>query len=110
MVMTKDSRGIECDLCGSVHKNKFSYYSAKVDKVVVDCDMSQVSDSGSGIVEHDKRFLDIDICDACYNGIIQKMKLIIHRREQGHIDEPKKADWSLTTDGNIRSKTDKNRK
>lgn len=91
MIMTKDRRGIYCDLCGSACKDQFEYYSAKIDKVVVDSKIQK-----TGIVDIDRKFMDIDICPGCWDSILEKMKAVISQRERTTVkDQRNKSDeWS----------------
>jgi hypothetical protein len=69
--------GIYCDLCGTVSKDKFEYYSGKIDFVQVDRAASQ-----TGIVGVDRRFLDIDLCILCMEKLKKQMLEVINRREK----------------------------
>ena len=90
MVITKDRQGISCDLCGTEYRNKFEYYSAKIDKAVVDRDLSK-----TGVVDVDRRHMDLDICTSCWNKIVETVKQVIEKREvQKSKDERNKAsEW-----------------
>lgn len=62
--------GVICDLCNTTLIDKFAYFSAKFDYVEVDRAIGK-----SGIVKHDKRALDLDVCQEC----LDKMKAqVIH--------------------------------
>jgi hypothetical protein len=74
--------GINCDLCNITFVNKFEYYNAKFDLVVVDKDKCK-----SGIVNIDRRYLDLDICPKCMEQIIDKVKVVISDREGKKKDE-----------------------
>ena len=76
MVMTSDRRGISCDLCGAEHKDKFEYYSLKIDKIAVDREVQK-----TGIVDVDRRFLDVDICPSCQENMAKQMENVISMRK-----------------------------
>lgn len=66
--------GVICDLCNKSLIDKFSYFSAKFDFVEVDRAIGK-----SGIVKHDKRALDLDVCPEC----LEKLKSqVIHNINQ----------------------------
>jgi len=69
--------GICCDLCNMVFTDKFTYYSVKFDKVGVDIGKGQ-----TGPVEVDKRFLDLDVCQSCYESITKTVLSKIEEREK----------------------------
>jgi hypothetical protein len=81
---TKQNTGILCDLCGSIRKDKFLYYSVKLDLVEVDKAIGK-----TGIVNLDRRFMDLDLCQGCANKIIDQVKEVIKKRESG-------GSWSST--------------
>jgi len=70
--------GICCDLCNTVFTDKFIYYSVKFDKVGVDTGKSQ-----TGPVEVDKKFLDLDVCQSCYENIRKNVISKIEERDKG---------------------------
>ncbi len=78
--------GIYCDFCGTVHKDKFEYYSGKIDLVQVDRGMSK-----TGVVAVDRRYLDIDICLQCMEKLKKQMIEVINRREKG-------GTWTTSTE------------
>ena len=99
MVMTSDQKGISCDICGVEYRDRFVYFSCRMDKVTVD-----TSRSHSAITDLDKRNLDVDICDKCYHDIESKMRSVIDRREKelDKIRKNKGQQWSMK-DGSVRS-------
>ena len=82
-MMTPDKKGVFCDLCGAEYYNKFDYYSAKIDKVVVDKDRSQ-----AGVAEVDRQYMDLDICCKCWDKMVDNVKKVIANRASS----PKKSD------------------
>jgi hypothetical protein len=60
-----------------VFTDKFTYYSVKFDKVGVDIGKGQ-----TGPVEVDKRFLDLDVCQSCYESIKKIVLSKIEEREK----------------------------
>jgi hypothetical protein len=56
LLKTKD--GIACDLCGSISKENFVYYSFEGTPVSVD--------TAACIVAQQPKDLDIDVCEKCY--------------------------------------------
>lgn len=91
MIMA-DNSGIYCDICGSEMRGQFIYYSCITDKLEVD-----MSDKQAPYKDHDKRHLDIDICDKCMEEIKTKMKVVIKTRERKVAKDTKnKANqWSM---------------
>lgn len=79
---TKKHVGITCDLCGSVYRDKFIYYSAKIDMIEVDSSIQK-----TGVINIDRRFLDLDYCSACFEKIKQQVLSA----------KPKEGDDSWTT-------------
>jgi ferredoxin len=77
MVMTTDRRGISCDLCGAEFRDTFDYYSAKIDKITVDASRQK-----TGVAEVDRRFMDLDICDGCWEKTVEVVKKVIEARKQ----------------------------
>ena len=106
MVRTNDKRGIECDLCGAEYKENFIYYSGILDKVDVNAARA------TSITEVDKRFLDIDMCQKCWQDMKERILDVINKREQKakKIATSKSTpdEWS-TQDGTIRTPGDQNR-
>lgn len=82
---TKKNVGVLCDICGKVYIDKFVYYSAKFDCIQVDRNFGP-----RGIADIDKRYLDLDFCDNCFNQLKAKVMEAIKKRE-------KQGDWSTTT-------------
>lgn len=74
--------GIICDLCGKVCINKFRYYSAKFDLVEVDKAIGK-----SGIVQVDRRAMDLDVCEECMNKMKEQVLKLIKSREDGKGEE-----------------------
>jgi hypothetical protein len=66
LLTSKD--GIACDLCGREYKRKFSYYSAEFTKISADAEKKV-----TGPTEVDKKHLNLDICEICYNSLAQKV-------------------------------------
>ena len=91
MTMTDDRRGISCDLCGSEHRDRFEYYSIKIDKVAVDSEVKK-----TGVINVDRRFLDVDICPSCQEKMTKQMeKVILMRKSKTDKDKRNKADeWT----------------
>jgi len=58
--------GIRCDICGSSHRNDFTYYSFDVNKVVADTAIGTVNPT---IISE-----SYDVCEECYNKFIDKCK------------------------------------
>ena len=74
MVQTKNKDGIICDLCGTSSTKEFKYFNMvhihKIDVVV-------------GVkMDVDKRMLDLDICESCWNNLFIKVKKVIAKREK----------------------------
>lgn len=80
----KQTDGVICDLCGAVRTEKFIYYSAKLDKVSVDRNSGFSADR-----DVDRRFLDLDICESCFDQMKKKILDVINRK--------KDSDWSTST-------------
>lgn len=88
MVQTSDRLGIGCDLCGTVVKKKFVYYNlVHIHRIRVD---TRVKD---GLESVDKRILDIDMCDNCWQEIVGKIKNQIKKRSTAIPDE-----WTTTVE------------
>jgi hypothetical protein len=66
LLASKD--GIGCDLCGREYKHKFSYYSAEFTKISADAEKKM-----TGPTEVDKKYLNLDICQICYDGFAKKV-------------------------------------
>lgn len=81
-MQNSDKKGIICDLCQMIYSNKFKYYNATFDMIDVDCSLNKAS-----VIDVDKRFLDLDICENCMNEMIEKVKLGIKKRAN-------KSTWS----------------
>lgn len=62
---TKQNIGIICDFCNQIFTQKFTYYSTKVELIEVDSAISKI-----GVIDVDKRHLELDICPTC----MDKMK------------------------------------
>jgi len=84
----KKTDGIICDLCSKVYTNKFRYYSAKFDLVEVDKAIGK-----SGIVQVDRRAMDLDVCEECMNKIKEQVLKLIKSREDGKGEEK----WEVRT-------------
>jgi hypothetical protein len=80
----KQTDGVICDLCGAVRTDKFTYYSAKLDRVNVDRNSGFLADR-----DVDRRFLDLDICESCFDQMKKKILDVINRK--------KDSDWSTST-------------
>jgi len=74
--VSKKDVGIYCDLCGKPYRDKFKYYSAKLDLVEVDSELKKV-----GVLNVDRRCLDIDICVSCFDNMKSRMMKVIKNRE-----------------------------
>lgn len=74
---SKVTTGIICDTCGMVFEKQFKYYSAKFDFVEVDSTRGK-----NGIVDVDRRNLDLDICESCMGNIKKRVLELIAKREQ----------------------------
>lgn len=55
-----------CDNCGKIVKNKFTYYSAEFHKVMVN--------SSSGFSQSLGKDFDIDVCEECYDKLVETAK------------------------------------
>lgn len=76
LLTSKD--GISCDLCGFIQKNRFTYYSLESKGI-------QVNTSGNSIAQLG-RDLDIDVCEKCYNDMIEAVKkYIVNGTKRGTI-------------------------
>lgn len=64
LLKTKD--GICCDLCGSIYKENFEYYSFEGTPVSVD--------TAACIVARQPKDLDLDVCGKCYSNAEQTVK------------------------------------
>ena len=86
----KDSKinGIKCDICGIAKLDKFTYYSAKIDAIMVDKVMG-----AKGIADIDRRYLDLDFCEACFGKLKSQVMLVIKKREENK----GKSQWSTST-------------
>lgn len=76
MVMTEDRRGIRCDFCGEEYRDEFDYYSLRIDKVVVNSKIQK-----TGVVSVDRRMLDFDICEKCYQEMIDRARVVIDKEK-----------------------------
>jgi hypothetical protein len=76
-MMTSDRQGLLCDKCGKELRRKFVYYSVEFTKVGVDADVKQV-----GPVDVDKKYLNLDICEGCYEDLKAICLAVIKRRER----------------------------
>jgi len=56
----------------------FEYYSAKVDLVSVDSVAQKV-----GPKEIDRRFMDLDLCRSCWDGIMERVRRVIGESGDG---------------------------
>lgn len=82
---TQKNNGVYCDLCGSLHLDRFKYYSMKIDLVEVDRDAGK-----TGIKNIDRRYLDLDLCESCAQKLFDQVKQQIEKREKG-------GAWSTST-------------
>jgi uncharacterized Zn finger protein len=57
LLKTKD--GVACDLCGTISKENFTYYSFEGTPVLVD--------AATCVVSQQSKDLDIDVCEKCYS-------------------------------------------
>ncbi len=64
LLKTKD--GVACDLCGSISKENFIYYSFESTPVQID--------TTACIVSQQPKDLDIDVCEKCYESTITTVK------------------------------------
>jgi hypothetical protein len=64
--------GITCDQCGEVFTRKFTYFSCEFTKVLVDAEQKI-----AGPTEVDKKYLNLDICEKCYEKMKRKCLAII---------------------------------
>jgi hypothetical protein len=64
LLKTKD--GIYCDLCGSIYKDNFMYFSFEGTPVSVDTAACSVSQQ--------PRDLDLDVCEKCYSNTEQAVR------------------------------------
>ena len=102
MVISENGKnvGVSCDLCGNSIRDKFTYYSGKIDFVEVDSAIQK-----TGIVSIDRRFLDIDMCNSCFEQLRMRMLSVIKNREIKGKSEPKKGEDKWET----KSTTTKNK-
>lgn len=61
---TKD--GISCDVCGTIYKDNFAYYSFESTLIAVD--------SKNLAVQQHHKDLDLDVCEKCYLNAESKVK------------------------------------
>jgi hypothetical protein len=73
----KRINGIICDLCGKVCVDSFKYYSGKFDYVSVDRNVKQ-----QGVVDVDKRFMDVDFCADCWKELENRMRHTLEKRDK----------------------------
>lgn len=73
----KQIDGIVCDICGAICTQKFTYYSAKFDRVLVNGGSGSSSD-----VEVDKRFMDLDYCERCFESTKSTVLKVIKERDK----------------------------
>lgn len=67
LLTSKD--GISCDLCAMIYKNRFTYYSLESKGLMVNTTGTSIAQLGKD--------LDIDVCEACYNAMIEAVKKYI---------------------------------
>ena len=93
--------GIYCDLCGSLHVNKFCYYSAKFHKIEVDCDAYKSVVVQGKSMKYIKdvvlRDLDLDICENCMDKMKDTVLKHIEIRERKKDSPPGKGKVIWTT-------------
>ena len=64
LLPTRD--GVRCDICGTSHRNAFVYYS-------FDC-KAVIADTPKGIVNSQSTEESYDVCEACYNSLVEQCK------------------------------------
>lgn len=64
LLRTKD--GISCDICSTIYKDQFNYYSFESNGIAVDSAAMRVSQLGKD--------LDIDVCEKCYIAAEEKVR------------------------------------
>lgn len=64
LLKTKD--GISCDVCGTIYKDVFNYYSFESSKIAIDSATMRVTQLGKD--------LDIDVCEKCYVAAEDKVR------------------------------------
>lgn len=76
LLASKD--GISCDLCSIIHRNRFTYYSIESKGLQVNASANSIAQLGKD--------LDIDVCEACYNAMIEAVKkYIVNGTSRGSI-------------------------
>ena len=70
-MLLPDKSGIECDLCGTVHKSQFVYYSYDCHKVSVD--LSKMETKREKATDVDGSVIGFDICENCHKAHLDKM-------------------------------------
>ncbi|MEM3000669.1 MAG: hypothetical protein QXP41_00555 [Candidatus Nitrosocaldus sp.] len=68
LLSTKD--GIYCDICGTIYKDQFTYFSWESNEVVV---------NPPNVSKHGKD-LDIDVCEKCYIAAENKVRQFISNK------------------------------
>lgn len=75
----KQKDGITCDMCGKTFTRNFVYYPVTMMRVVVD---ENTAREDHHISEVDKRYLDLDFCEACHNELKTRVLATIKHREK----------------------------
>lgn len=65
-MLLQTSDGIACDICGSIHRSEFTYYSMDVQSIVTD---SSKMTTGVGATKD-----AFDVCGICYNKWLDQCK------------------------------------
>jgi len=74
-LQTKD--GIMCDICGTSHRKKFTYYSMDCSTVTID--------SSKHIASTAKSKLSCDVCEGCYEWMLDNCRKNIGDVQKGKI-------------------------
>lgn len=90
-MLLPDKDGIACDFCGTTYKKEFSYYSTRAIKFVVASRNKTIIKSPPQKVDFDR-----DMCEICYDEIIEQVKTNLGNAKRGQI----KCDLSKTYKSN----------
>lgn len=70
-MLLPSKNGIKCDICGTIHKLKFVYYSYDCHKICVDIERAETSKEK--ITDVNDSIIGFDVCEKCHNDLIKKM-------------------------------------
>lgn len=68
-MLLKEKDGIICDKCSKIYRHDFSYYSVEICKILV---------QHGATVHRTNAILDIDICEECYQNILETCRKYLH--------------------------------